>query len=281
MDDPMNLNYMQRPSGPPNPFTSGYYPGAAMAPESEPEQGYPPPDPALYDYYASDPAMQMYMQSQQKQQFTFMRRINKMNWDLMGNVDVGTIARTGDVSSVEYLMQPVAFANITQEDADMFGNRAALHAFLILQMGVEVLLNKMANMPAAGPRAPPPQPEMQPHQIAQYEAKINLLNKDIASRDMIINSLTERLRMAEQSRDEAYAQLQSRQAKTSKAKTQRHTKTAVAAPETPQKLEETEAGADHLHTEYMKYLREKPHVKSHKKRHHRHQSSSDDGEEWT
>ena len=281
IDDPMGLGGMPGPSAVPNPFNAGFYPHAQ---EAEPEQGYPPPDPALYDYYASDPQMQAFMQAQQKPQFTFMRRINKMNWDLMANIDVETIARTGDVASIEYLMQPLAFANITQQDTEYFGTRASLHAFLILQMAVEVLMAKLANIPAnAMPQQPPPQ-QVTPHQVAQYEAKIDLLNKDIRSRDLIINNLTERLRLAEQGRDEAYAQIQSIQSKRIRPPSHVDAPTLERPKqETMRARENDEAGLDHMDTEYMEYLQERPHkyrkskpVKKshHKERKHKRDTSS-------
>ena len=254
IDDPMGLGAMGATCAAPNPFNGGFYPQPS---EPEHEQGYPPPDPALYDYYATDPTIQAFMQAQQKPQFTFMRRINKMNWDLMANIDVGTIARTGDVASIEYLMQPLAFANITQEDTEYFGSRASLHAFLILQMAVEVLMAKLANIPAC-PTVQQPQPQQTtPHQIAQYEAKIDLLNKDVRSRDLIINSLTERLKLAEQGRDEAYAQIHALQAKRIRPPKVESDPPTLDRPRQPP-LDATEAGLDHMDTEYLEYLQERP-----------------------
>jgi hypothetical protein len=255
----------QPPSARPlNPFCGSYFPSeipVALTPEAEPEPGYPPPDPAFYDYYASDPAMQAFAQAQQKPRFTFMRRINKMNWDFLDKIDVGTMARTGDVGSIEYLMQAIAFANVTTDDARFFGSRAALHAFLVLQMSVEVLLSKLANVPTAAPPPPGPVPgQITPQQAAQYDAKIELLTRDVKSRDLIITSLTERLRIAEQGRDEAYASIQSIQAKKMPPTYQR---VDFQASEKPKKRvgrapENTETGQDHLDTEYIDYLHNRP-----------------------
>jgi hypothetical protein len=237
---------------PPNPFNQSYFPPIS---EPEPEQGYLPPDPAFYDYYGTDPALQAFAQSQQKPHFTFMRRINKMNWDFLGNIDVGAIARTGDVNSVEYLLHPIAFANITKEDAPLFGSRASLHAFLLLQMAVEVLLSKLANVPASAV-APPAPIQPHPHQIAQFEAKVELLNRDVKSRDSIITSLTDRLRIAEQGRDEAYASIQALQAKKMPAVAVESQSKEVRKGKTVSEM--TEAGMDHIDTEYLDYLQNRP-----------------------
>lgn len=59
-------------------------------------------------------------------------------------------------------MQSIAFANITQEDIDQFGSRSSLHAFLILQMGVEILLVNSSCSPIGIQNPPPTQ---QPTQI--------------------------------------------------------------------------------------------------------------------
>jgi hypothetical protein len=264
-----------------NPFGGAYFQPRA---DPEPEQGYLPPDPAFYDYYSTDPTLQAFAQSQQKPQYTFMRRINKMNWEFLGNIDVGAIARTGDLGSVEYLMHPVAFANITKDDAAMFGSRGALHAFLLLQMAVEVLLSKLASVPASA--APPqPQPQIHPHQIAQSDAKIELLTRDVKSRDAIITSLNDRLRIAEQGRDEAYASIQALQAKkmvmpTAEPPT-REPRRARPAPEL------TETGMDHIDTEYRDYLQNRPQKKAVKRQRSGHHSgktssgsSSHTGRDW-
>ena len=128
----------------PNPFNCNYF-SPDMQPQTEmdmePEEGYLPPDPALYNFYSAEQQFMQMPQQPQPPRFTFLRRIN-------------TIARTGDTASIEYLMQPIAFANITQEDMKQFGSRSALHAFLILQMGVEILLSKLNTSCAA--QAPPP-----------------------------------------------------------------------------------------------------------------------------
>jgi hypothetical protein len=168
----------------------------ADAVEPKPEEGYPPPDPAFYDSYVWDQVMQAFAQVQQKPQFPFMRRIDRMNWDFLDKIDVGAIARTDDVTSIDYLMHPVAFGNVATDGAKFFGSRASLHAFLILQMSVEVPLSQLATISVV----PPPQPpsDVPRQHVAQYEAKIELLN-----RDLVITSRTERLRIAEQGRDDA------------------------------------------------------------------------------
>jgi hypothetical protein len=260
-----------------NPFNVGYFPaGVSTVPEPEQEEGYPPPDPALYNFHASDPLMQGFFQPQQKREFQFARRINKMNWELIGNINVGQIAVTGDVASVEYLMPSIAFANITQEDAEIFGSRPALHAFLLLQMSVEILLAKLANIPTTPPPAAP-QLAVTPHQIAQYEAKIDLLTKDIKARDSLISNLAEKLRVIEANcvspEFESIPAIPKKHNKASDVEVsvpkRRTPKQPVMEVEKPVKLDvlkrpsrgtlgRTESGADHLDTAYQEYLEAVP-----------------------
>lgn len=216
------------------------------------------------------------MQPPQKPRYTFLRRINKMNWDLLNSVDVSTIARTGDTASVEYLMQSIAFANITQEDIDQFGSRSALHAFLILQMGVEILLGKL-NSSCSPIQNPPPtqQPtQIPPQLIAQYEARINLLNKDIQARDMIISNLTEKLKYTEQAKEDAYHQMQSKSRK-HLISNSNHSDSIVEVHPRNEKvnippnshIEET-GNTLHLETEYFDYLKQRPDLPNQRKSHH-------------
>lgn len=263
----------------PNPFNFNYF-SPNMQPqtemEMEPEEGYLPPDPALYNFYSPEQQFMQLPQQPQPPHFTFLRRINKMNWDLIANVDVGTIAKTGDTASIEYLMQPIAFANITQDDMKQFGTRSALHAFLILQMAVEILLSKLNTSHAAHP---PPQPQVTQAQTssqvaAQYEARINLLNKDIKARDMIISNLSDKLKFAEKAKDEAYQQLRSKIKNPSDSfiENQVPTKEKVKMPTVTD--ENNETGAVHFDTEYYEYLHQKPTLKIRRSSHHSSSSSS-------
>ena len=173
--------------------------------------GYPPPDPSLYEFYP--PPDMGY--NNQPQIFHFTRRINRMNWDLIGNIDVLKIARTGDRASVEMLTQPLAFANITKEDAEQFGTRASLHAFQLLQMATELLLAKLNSIPAPGYQSNNSQSETDKLAISNYAAKCELLAKDIQTRDALISKLTAKVKKAEEERDEAIAKLQSYKQKSS------------------------------------------------------------------
>ena len=164
-----------------------------------------------------DPSMPMGPPQNFAAPYEFRRRINKMNWDMIGKVDVATIAKTNDVQSIEFLMSPIAFANISVDDNEHFGSQACLHAFMILQLSVEYLLFKLNTTP------PPSYYQQQQNQfnqqnqqqpvpnqtITNYEARIDLLNKDIKTRDMLINSLSDKMRQAESERDALRAKLQS------------------------------------------------------------------------
>jgi hypothetical protein len=70
-----------------------------------------------------------------------------MNWNLVQEIDVGEITRNLDVNQLEYLVQHVAFANITDADSRRFTDKATLKAFLLLQLGIEYLTHLKRPLP--------------------------------------------------------------------------------------------------------------------------------------
>jgi hypothetical protein len=70
-----------------------------------------------------------------------------MNWTLVQDIDVGEITKNMDVSQLEYLIQHIAFANITDSDGARFTDKATLKAFLLLQLGVEYLSHLKRPLP--------------------------------------------------------------------------------------------------------------------------------------
>lgn len=70
-----------------------------------------------------------------------------LNWNLIDDVNVDQIARDMDVNSLEYLVQHIAFANLTDADTQRFGSRGALKAFKLLQLGVEYLTHLKRPLP--------------------------------------------------------------------------------------------------------------------------------------
>jgi hypothetical protein len=91
-----------------------------------------------------------------------------------------------------------------------------------------------------------------------------MLKNDVRLRDSLINSLTERLRLAERERDAAMEGLQTRAAENPESQIEKRRskpppeKAKKQKPETRKKRETTEDGLDHLDTEYRQYLQERP-----------------------
>lgn len=79
--------------------------------------------------------------------FRWCPRKMPMNWNMISDVDVQAIVSNMDVNSLEYLVQHIAFANITDNDAARFGDRGALKAFQLLQLGVEYLTHLKRPLP--------------------------------------------------------------------------------------------------------------------------------------
>lgn len=80
--------------------------------------------------------------------FRWCPRKMPMNWNIIRDVDVDAIAKSMDIDSLEYLVQHVAFANLTNEDAKKFGSVETLKAFKLLQLGVEYLTHLKRPLPA-------------------------------------------------------------------------------------------------------------------------------------
>ena len=79
--------------------------------------------------------------------FRWCPRKMPMNWNLIEDVNVDQIARDMDVSSLEYLVQHIAFANLTDKDYQRFGDKSVLKAFKLLQLGVEYLTHLKRPLP--------------------------------------------------------------------------------------------------------------------------------------
>lgn len=280
--DPMQgLNQYQRDSGinPNMQYNQGYqqYPNQGYGQQ---QQGY---QNQQYPYQMGDP-MQMGPNGM-GMPYEFRRRINKMNWEMIGNVDVATIARTNDIQSIEFLMGPVAFANITPDDSDNFGSRAGLHAFLILQLAVEYLIYKISTIPPPQPQFQPQQqqqPQISPQSAATYEARIDILMKDIKSRDLIINSLSDKLRDAEKMINTLKSKLNSddRPVKQSKTRDKSLSQISIDSIDFPDtsainnkkvkrgltkelsQIGNEESGLVHPDTEYVDYNQNKMKIKS-------------------
>jgi len=190
--------------------------------------------------------------------YHFVRRINKMNWEMMGNIDVGTIAKNNDVASIDFLMRSIAFANITPDDIEQFGSRASLNSFLLLQLSVEYLLFRLNTIPIPPKGYQKPQENKESHLISHFESRIDLLNKDIKSRDMIIESLTEKLHKAENERDLAVSKLRNLKKRVISKKTDAKKDINESVKKPHVDISSEEPGSIHVDTEYLEYLRDHP-----------------------
>lgn len=148
--------------------------------------------------------------------FPFRKRVARINFNSLNNVDVLQLSKNGDVLYLQQLLYPLIFSNITQEDGEQFGSRGALHAFMILQlaveyyMGVVYSLNEKLNQLQKPEK---PKKEENPTQIMKLEAQIQCLKKDIESRDLIIDNLSEKVADLKQERNKLKVQLDSLKAK--------------------------------------------------------------------
>lgn len=94
-----------------------------------------PPQPQQFSIIASN------LNQSNKERYVWTQKKEKMKWGLAESIDVDQIARTGDINSVLFYLNQFMNANITKDDIKQFGTKGSLNAFLILQLGVEYLLN--------------------------------------------------------------------------------------------------------------------------------------------
>lgn len=79
--------------------------------------------------------------------FKWCPRKLPINWQLIEQVDVDTIQKNMDINSLEYLVQNLAFGNLTKDDYDRFQSPEILKGFMLLQLGVEYLTHLKRPIP--------------------------------------------------------------------------------------------------------------------------------------
>jgi polyhydroxyalkanoate synthesis regulator phasin len=79
--------------------------------------------------------------------FRWCPRKMPMNGNLLNDLDVDAVRRDMDIGQLEYLVQHIAFANITDSDRERFSDRAVLKGFMLLQLGVEYLTHLKRPLP--------------------------------------------------------------------------------------------------------------------------------------
>ena len=162
------------------------------------------------------------------QPFYFAKRMARLDYDYLGHINVAKISEMGDIQSVMQLVMPIAFANLTQVEAQKrFGCPGAVHAFLILQMAVEYCLHSMANLKwesyllqGQTQKKDKIPTDFDQRVRANYESQIQQLKSDIENRDLIIDNLTEKYSNVRRERDSLKAQLEGLKKRTTLRKLQ-------------------------------------------------------------
>jgi hypothetical protein len=68
-----------------------------------------------------------------------------MKWELADAIDVNEIIRRGDLNAVEFYLRSFVHANVTRQDAAHFGSKGALKLFMVMQLGIDYLLQQTEN----------------------------------------------------------------------------------------------------------------------------------------
>lgn len=162
-----------------------------------------------YNFYFNPPNIEY-------KPFIFAKRISRLDYEMMGNIDVVKISQTGDIQFIMSILYPIVFSNITQVEAQQFGSRGALHSFMILQMAVEYYLYAVGQLTwevhqlKKGQKNQNKIPDESDQRTkAMYESQIQILKSDIKERDMIIENLSEKYSNLLRDRDSLKCQLNS------------------------------------------------------------------------
>jgi hypothetical protein len=110
----------------------------------------------------------------------------------------------------------IAFANITNEDCRQFTTRGSQHAFMLLQLAVEMLMRQNTELQTAlcSARQAPPVQAPAPPPVSPEAA---ILRRDLEARNALIDNLTAQLDAAEHEKNSMIAETQSLRARIKKA----------------------------------------------------------------
>lgn len=210
-------------AGQPQPMMPGMVPmqgqmpmkPPGMVPLQAPLPGFSPQKPgpqfapvaAAPPQYAPQPVIPSHA-GPTKEKYAWAPRSEKMKWAVAESIDVEQIVRKGDLTSVLFYMDQFVSANITKEDIQNFGSKGALNAFLVMQLGVDYLLNQKQRLEAEAAAQQPANAEMDAKHVEQYNMMVEAATKEIQARDAKIHEYEKRFKQMHEERRKAKALLE-------------------------------------------------------------------------
>ena len=138
-----------------------------------------------------------------KEKYAWAPRSEKMKWAVAESIDVEQIVRKGDLASVLFYMDQFVSANITKEDIQNFGSKGALNAFLVMQLGVDYLLNQKQKLESEVAAQQPANAEMDAKHVEQYNMMVEAATKEIQARDAKLHEYEKRFKQMHDERRKA------------------------------------------------------------------------------
>jgi hypothetical protein len=124
-----------------------------------------------------------------------MPRRDRLNWGIADAIPIDQIFQSGDLRAVlHYATKYFVNATVTKEDLPKFGTPAALHTFLLLQLGVDFLLSETQRLEAEAGVESDGTAEAYADQIQQFNESILAAKREIEERDKAIAELEQKRR---------------------------------------------------------------------------------------
>ena len=186
----------------------------------------------------------------QKEKYNWNPRTEIMKWNLAESIDVEQIVRKGDIQSIEFYISQFVNSNITKDDLKYFGSKGALNAFLILQLGVDYLLNQRNNLNSTNI-------EPDPIFLEQYNNNIKIASESINSHKLIIEKLKEQNKKLHDDRNKQMKIIEKYRYKFNLLKK----KLLIKKKKKSKNLNDTEPGMIHDNTEFKKLIKNEKKIK--------------------
>lgn len=73
--------------------------------------------------------------------FTFKQRAGRLNWRQIQGLDLNRIIETGDVLSLQSMLENIAYASLDREDLERFSDSSLMKLFKLSQLSIEYLMH--------------------------------------------------------------------------------------------------------------------------------------------
>lgn len=83
-------------------------------------------------------------------EFSFRQRFGKINWDQIYNLDLDSILSTGDIESLQPIIENLTYSTLDREDLERIHNSNVVKVFKLSQLAVEYLMSVQTHSQETG-----------------------------------------------------------------------------------------------------------------------------------